>query len=155
MIEERSVIELINKRIEGTDLFLVDVNMGKSNDIRVLVDSMEGIKIGECAELSRWLSAELELIDENFSLEVSSPGLTSPLVLKQQYIKNIGREVEVVFNDGKKKKGKLTGVEEDGINIEVTEKMLAGGSQKKKKSVIVSKVFAFKDIKSTKVVVEF
>lgn len=146
---------MINSRIEGSDLFLVDVSTGKSNDIRVLVDSMEGVKVSECAELSRWLTVELELIDENFSLEVSSPGLGAPLVLKQQYMKNIGREVEVVFKDGKKKKGKLTGVSEDGIEMEVTEKMVAGGSQKKKKNVLVSKTFALEDIKSTKVVIEF
>lgn len=155
MIQEGKVIELINSRIEGSDLFLVDVSTGKSNDIRVLVDSMEGVKVSECAELSRWLTGELELIDENFSLEVSSPGLGAPLVLKQQYMKNIGREVEVVFKDGKKKKGKLTGVTEDGIEMEVTEKMVAGGSQKKKKNVLVSKTFALEDIKSTKVVIEF
>lgn len=155
MIQESKVIELINSWIEGSDLFLVDVSTGKSNDIRVLVDSMEGVKVSECAELSRWLTVELELIDENFSLEVSSPGLGAPLVLKQQYMKNIGREVEVVFKDGKKKKGKLTGVSEDGIEMEVTEKMVAGGSQKKKKNVLVSKTFALEDIKSTKVVIEF
>lgn len=146
---------MVRKRIEGSEIFLVDVISGKANDIRVLVDSMEGVKIGECAELSRWLEGELELLDENFSLEVSSPGLSAPLVMKQQYLKNIGRTVEVVFQDGKKKKGKLTAVTDDGITMDVSEKMLSGGSQKKKKDVIVSKSFAFKDMKSTKVVVEF
>lgn len=146
---------MVQSRIEGSGLFLVDILMGKSNDIRVLVDSMEGVKIEECVELSRWLTTELDLVDDNYSLEVSSPGLGAPLVLKQQYEKNLGRTVEVVFLDGKKKKGTLTAVDADGITMEVTEKMVAGGSQKKKKNVVVSKTFAFKDIKSTKVVVEF
>ncbi|MEX0982447.1 MAG: ribosome assembly cofactor RimP [Bacteroidales bacterium] len=155
MIQESEIIELVNKRIEGSDLFLVDVISGKSNDFRVLVDSMEGVKISECAELSRWLTGDLEQIDERFSLEVSSPGLGTPLVLKQQYLKNVGRDVEVIFKDGKKKRGRLTGVEEDRITMEVTEKMVAGGSQKRKKNVVVSKSFAHSDIKSTKVVIEF
>ena len=155
MITADQVKELVRKRIEGSEIFLVDVISGKANDIRVLVDSMEGVKIEECAELSRWLEGELELLDENFSLEVSSPGLSSPLVMKQQYLKNIGRTVEVVFQDGKKKKGELTAVTDDGITMDVSEKMLSGGSQKKKKDVIVSRSFAFKDMKSTKVVVEF
>ena len=146
---------MVLSRISGSGIFLVDVFMGKVNDIRVLVDSMEGVTIEECVELSRWLTGELEQIDENFSLEVSSPGLGAPLVLKQQYEKNIGRAVEVLFLDGKKKKGTLSGVNEDGITMEVTEKMVAGGSQKKKKNVRVSKTFAFEDIKSTKVVIEF
>ena len=155
MIQESEVIELVNKRIEDSGLFLVDVISGNSNEFRVLVDSMEGVKISECAELSRWLTGELVLIDEHFSLEVSSPGLGAPLVLKQQYFKNVGRDVEVIFKDGKRKRGRLTGVEEDRIMMEVTEKMVAGGSQKRKKNVVVSKAFAFSDIKSTKVVIEF
>lgn len=154
MIEESKVRELVLSRIAGSGIFLVDIVMGKTNDIRVLVDSMEGVTIEECVELSRWLTGELEQIDENFSLEVSSPGLGAPLVLKQQYEKNIGRDVEVLFRDGKKKKGTLTAVDEAGISMEVTEKMVAGGSQKKKKNVRVSKTFAFEDIKSTKVVIE-
>ncbi|MDF1570700.1 MAG: ribosome assembly cofactor RimP [Bacteroidales bacterium] len=155
MIQESKVRELVISRIKGSGLFLVDVVMGKSNDIRVLVDSMEGVRIEECVELSRWLTAELDQVDENFSLEVSSPGLGAPLVLKQQYEKNLGRSVEVVFLDGKKRKGILKAVDDEGIALEVTEKMVAGGSQKKKKNVVVSKSFAFSDIKSTKVVVEF
>jgi ribosome maturation factor RimP len=141
--------------IEGSGLFLVDVIAGKSNDIRVLVDSMEGVTVDQCADLSRWLTGELEKVEDNFSLEVSSPGLDAPLVLKQQYEKNIGRIVEVVFKDGKKKKGKLLEVDDQGITLETTEKIIAGGSQKKKKDVQVNKNFAFQDIKSTKVVIEF
>ncbi|MCF8346330.1 MAG: ribosome assembly cofactor RimP [Bacteroidales bacterium] len=155
MIEEAKVKKLVNNRIEGSDIFLVDVVTSKSNDIRVLVDSMDGVRVSECAVLSRWLEGELELLEENFSLEVSSPGLSAPLVMKQQYLKNMGRTVEVVLSDGKKKKGKLTGADDDGITLEVTEKMLTGGSQKKKKNVVVSKTFALDDIKSTKVVIEF
>jgi len=155
MIEERKVIELVNSWIGDSDLFLVEASISSSNAIRVLLDSIEGLRIEQCAELSRWLTGELEAIDDNFSLEVSSPGLDSPLVLTQQYVKNIGREVELVLNDGKKKKGVLKEVKEDGICLEVLEKMIAGGSQKKKKNVPVSREFAFKDIKSTKVVVKF
>ncbi len=155
MIEENKIRELLSERIEGSDLFLVDINMGRSNEIRVLVDSMEGVRIEECAELSRWLTAELNQDEEDFSLEVSSPGIGSPLLLRQQYMKNIGREVEVLFKDGKKKKGLLKNADDKEITLEVMEKQLAGGSQKKKKSVPVSKTFAFDDIKSTKVVITF
>ena len=155
MIEESKVIELVQSKIEGSEIFLVDVSMGSSNDIRVLVDTIVGVSVGECADISRWLTGELDLIDENYSLEVSSPGLGAPLVIKQQYTKNIGREIEVILNDGKKKKGALKSVLKEGITMEIVEKMISGGSQKKKKNVLVSKEFAFKDIKSTKVVIKF
>lgn len=155
MILEEKVQDLVNTRISGSELFLVDVIISSGNNVRVLVDSMEGVKIEECAELSRWLSAELNLVDEDHSLEVSSPGLDAPLVLKQQYEKNIGRNVEVIFTNGKKKKGKLLAIAENEIELEVTEKALSGGSQKKKKNVLVRKSYLLDEIKSTKVVISF
>lgn len=155
MITEDKVRELVNLKIKGSGLFLVDIVISGGNNVRILLDSMEGVRIEECAEISRWLSGELDLLDEDHSLEVSSPGLDAPLVLKQQYEKNIGRDVEVVFNDGKKKKGKLLAITETGIELEVSEKALAGGSQKKKKHVLVNKTYTLDEIKSTKVVISF
>ncbi|MCF8225088.1 MAG: ribosome assembly cofactor RimP [Bacteroidales bacterium] len=155
MIDRKQVIELVNKRIGGSALFMVDVTIGNSNEIRVLIDSQEGVSIEECVDISRWMNGELDKIDENFSLEVSSPGLGSPLLIRQQYVKNIGREVEVVLKDGKKKKGKLLEVSEEGISLETVEKKIGGGSQKKKKPVKVNRSFAFDEIKSTKVVISF
>jgi len=155
MIIEEKVRELVSTRISESDLFLVDVIISNGNNVRVLLDSIEGVKVAECAEISRWLSAELDLVDEDHSLEVSSPGLDAPLVLKQQYEKNIGRDVEVIFSDGKKKKGKLLAIGEEGIEVEVTEKAIAGGSQKKKKNILVKKNYTFDEIKSTKVVISF
>ena len=155
MITEEQVRELVEKQIKGSELFLVDIIISGSNDIRVLLDSMEGVRIEQCADLSRWLTVELDLIDENHSLEVSSPGVDTPLVLRQQYEKNIGRDVEVLFTDGKKKKGRLLAISDTGIELEVGEKALTGGSQKKKKHVLVRRSFAFEEIKSTKVIISF
>jgi ribosome maturation factor RimP len=155
MITAEQVRDLVSGRIEGSELFLVDVIVKGGSNVRVLVDSMEGVKIEECAGLSRWLTAELDLIDDDHSLEVSSPGLDTPLMLRQQYEKNIGREVEVVFNDGKKKKGTLLAVNDEGIRMEVSEKSLTGGSQKKKKYVPVEKEYTFNEMKSTKVIISF
>ncbi len=155
MILEEKVHELVSTRISGSDLFLVDVIISGGNSVRVLLDSMKGLKVAECAELSKWLSGELDLVDEDHSLEVSSPGLDAPLVLKQQYEKNIGRDVEVIFTDGKKKKGKLLAIGEEGIEVELIEKAISGGSQKKKKNILVTKSFSLDEIKSTKVVISF
>ncbi len=155
MISEKKVRELVNIRIGETDLFLVDVIISNGNNVRVLIDSMKGVKIQECAEISRGLAEELDILDEDHSLEVSSPGIDTPLFLNQQYEKNIGRDVEIIFKDGKKKKGKLLAVREQEIEVEVTEKAISGGSQKKKRNVLVAKTFALNEIKSTKVVISF
>ena len=155
MIDEAKVTELVNSRIKGSELFLVEVNIGSANEIRVLIDSMKGVIIDECVALSRFLTDELNKVDENFSLEVSSPGLGSPLLISMQYQKNVGREVEVVLKDGTKKNGLLKSAGEESVIIEVREKKFGPGSQKKKKYMPVEKEFNFEDIKSTKVVVKF
>lgn len=155
MISLEKVRELVNSKIGESDLFLVDVIISNGNKVRVLVDSMEGVKVQECAKISRSLSEELDLLDDGHSLEVSSPGIDAPLLLKQQYEKNIGRDVEMIFKDGKKKKGKLLAITDQEIEVELTEKAISGGSQKKKKSVLLTKRFALDEIKSTKVVISF
>ncbi len=155
MIDTAKVIELVEHRIEGSGVFLVDVKVGKANEIKVLVDAVEGVDIDECVDISKWLTGELDLIDENYSLEVSSPGIGTPFKVIQQYEKTLGREVEVVLKDGTRKKGKLVKVENDSITVETVEKVDSENSNKNKKKTIVAKVFAIDDIKSTKEVIKF
>ena len=118
MITETSVKNLIESHIEGTDIFLVEVLVKPGNSIRVHVDRPGGISIDECVGISRYLNGELDRDVEDYSLEVSSPGLGSPFRVKQQYEKNVGREIEVSLEDGNKLKGKLIQVSEQGIKLD-------------------------------------
>ena len=84
------------------DKFVVEVLIpGKKIPKRVLViiDGDHGITIDDCADLSRSLSKAFDdrafFGDENYMLEVSTPGLDHPLKLKRQYFKNIGRNLRV------------------------------------------------------------
>jgi ribosome maturation factor RimP len=86
--------------------------------------------------------------DGDFSLEVSSPGIEEPLKLHRQYVKNTGRDVEVLLNDDSKKTGKLIEVNENDIVIEFTE-------GKNKKAVVKQLTIAFSDIKETVVLIKF
>ena len=124
-MEEQRIRELVVKLIEGTDdLFLVDVKVkGNTGNQKVLVfvDGDQGISIDQCSQLSRQLGAEMEeeeIMDGKYTLEVSSPGLDFPLVLKRQYIKNKGRELEVEVDDGKLE-GKLREIKEDSILLDL------------------------------------
>jgi Uncharacterized protein conserved in bacteria len=85
------------------DKFVVDVLVsGKKIPKRVLViiDGDHGITIDDCADLSRVLSKEFDELgffdEDNYLLEVSTPGLDHPLKLKRQYHKNTGRSLKVV-----------------------------------------------------------
>jgi ribosome maturation factor RimP len=86
--------------------------------------------------------------DGNFSLEISSPGVDQPLTMHRQYIKNKGRNVEVLFIDGTQKEGKLVEVTETDIIIEQV-------SGKGKKAETKQIVIPFENIKTTTVQVQF
>ena len=140
MISAQKIRELLEQRIAGTDIFVVDATVRPGNMIMIEVDRPEGISIDECVEISRYLERQLDRDEEDFSLEVSSPGLGTPFKVMQQYEKNVGGEVEVVLKDGTKMSGKLDSVSAAGIT------MIAGG-----KTVEIG----FDDMKTTKTVVTF
>jgi len=137
---------------EHPDLFLVDVKIKPTNNIKVFIDGDNGFPIDLCVRVNRQLYKKIEeaaIYEEgNFSLEVSSPGITEPLKLHRQYTKNIGREVEIVFKDGTAKEGLLVEVAEADIILEHKE-------GKGKKAVTQKLVIPFSNIKSTIVQIKF
>ena len=103
------------------DKFVVEVLIsGKKIPKRVLIiiDGDQGVTIDDCADLSRALSKEFNdrayFGDENYLLEVSTPGLEHPLKLRRQYFKNAGRTVKVVAKSSTVE-GKLKEVADDKI----------------------------------------
>ena len=137
---------------ESEELFLVEVKIASGNQITVLLDADNGITIEKCTEINKALYKYIEesglFGDENFSLEVSSPGLDKPLKLHRQYKKNIGRKIEVELNDGTKLEGMLTHVNEEEIIIE--EKQGKG-----KKVTMKTTTILFNQIKHTTVLITF
>jgi ribosome maturation factor RimP len=125
----------------------VDVRVDPANRILVHVDRMEGITIEDCARVSRALEARLDRDREDFSLEVSSPGLDAPLRVPGQYLRNIGRLVSVQCGDGRKIMGILKESDAEGIRLEVPAVKKGG-----KTGTVDLK---FTEITSTKVQVQF
>jgi ribosome maturation factor RimP len=120
------------------DKFVVEVLIsGKKIPKRVMVilDGDHGITIDDCADLSRVLSKELDerafFGDENYMLEVSTPGLDQPLKLKRQYYKNIGRSLRVKRLETITE-GRLKEVTDDKI---VLEQETGSGKKKEVKDV--------------------
>ena len=140
MITTESITDLIAQHIEGSDVFLVEVLVKPGNAIRVHVDSPEGISIDECVKISRFVNESLDRDVEDYSLEVSSPGLGGSFRVKQQYEKNVGRDIEVLYTDGIKVKGKLVSVEEKRIVL-----MVNGEDEE----------IGFEEIKTAKAIIAF
>ena len=119
MITDEKIIELVQQHVQGSEIFLVEAVVKPGNMIRIHVDKPEGISIDECVKISRFLNEQFDRDEEDFSLEVSSPGVSAPYKVKQQYEKNIGRTVEIRIEEGDRLEGTLQRVETDGIILKV------------------------------------
>jgi len=132
--------------------FLVEVRIRPGNNVKVFVDADQGISIDKLSRYNRNLHKQIEesglFYDNDFSLEVSSPGLDEPLKLHRQYMKNIGRFVEVLSKNGIRLEGKLTAATESEIVVEEEK------GHKKSKEVIEHRV-PYDDIKTTKIQIRF
>ena len=137
---------------EDPEYFLVWIKVKPGHIIRVYLDGDNGLPIQKCIYFNRKLYRAIEeagwFPDGDFALEVSSPGVDEPLLLKRQYNKNIGRKVEVELVDGTKKEGTLTTVAEADIIIEWIE-------GKGKKATQQQLLIPFEQIKSTIVQIKF
>ena len=145
-------IQILVDEVMSDDMFTVDITVGTGNSISVLVDSDAGISVGECVQISRHIEGSLDREVEDFSLEVSSPGLSLPLKVLRQYLKNIGREVEVVTKSGEKQKGVLKSANIDGFELEFLAKGRVDG---KKVEETKSLTYSFDQMKTVKIVISF
>lgn len=140
---------------EFNDCFLVDFELPSPTRLEVFIDSDSGVTFQKCRRISRYLEAVIEeenWFGEKYTLDVSSPGLTRPLKLKRQYMKNIGRKLDVTLKDGEKKKGQLIKVEDESITLEETLRVKEG---KKKVRKEVQTEIPFETIKKSLVVISF
>ena len=149
MITKERIFELAQKKAFDMDCFLVDIKISKTNDITVLFDKSEGVFLNDCLEMSRYIENNLDREIEDFQLLVSSPGLNNPFVVKEQYIKNIGKEIVVQLKDGEKITGKCIAF--DGNIVLETSKKEKGKKQIKKQKKIIS----VEEVKETKVSINF
>jgi ribosome maturation factor RimP len=80
---------------EKPSLFIVDVTISDSYKITVTLDGDNGVVLQDCIDISRLIENNLDREEQDFSLEVASAGVTTPLKLLRQYHKNIGRTLQV------------------------------------------------------------
>ena len=146
--------EIMDTILQGTDLFLVDLSVAADNSIEVEIDAPKGVNVDTCREVSRKLEERLDRETEDFALTVCSAGIGYPFKVPQQYEKNIGNTVEVKLANGQKLEGTLKAHTENGITVEVEEKVAAEG-KRKKTTVKTENDIQFSEIKEVKDIVTF
>jgi ribosome maturation factor RimP len=128
---DRRLAEIITPVIEDMGFELVRVRMmsGKSTILQIMADKPEGgIEVDDCAEISQAVSAVLDVEDpilDEYTLEVSSPGIDRPLTRLKDFEMFEGYEAKIETSDmidGRRRfKGELAGVEDDEVLINVAE----------------------------------
>jgi ribosome maturation factor RimP len=106
------------------DLEEIEVSRaGRRRVLRIVVDSDEGVELDACAELSRAISEKLDETDamgeDEYVLEVSSPGADRPLTEHRHYVRATGRLAKLQLHEGGELVARIIAVDEEGLDLEV------------------------------------
>ncbi|MFN0032274.1 MAG: ribosome assembly cofactor RimP [Flavobacteriales bacterium] len=154
MITKEQIIQLIEEKITGTDIFIVEVNVRPGNHIDVTLDADTAVSIEHCTEVHRHILKNIDRELEDYALEISSPDLGKPLRHYRQYMKNIGRGISVKKQDNTRIEGTLMNAGDNGIVIHQRSRQPIPG-RKAKQWVDENTELSYADIKETKIVISF
>ncbi|MDO8951900.1 MAG: ribosome assembly cofactor RimP [Draconibacterium sp.] len=153
MIDKSIVKKLVEEMLDDK-MFLVEITVNQRNVINVFVDSYDGLTIEQCISISRHVEHSFDREEEDFELQVSSPGLSEKFKVKEQFYKYIGREIEVVTVSDVELEGVIQSATEEEIVLETSARELVEG-QKKKQLVVKQHHLKYDEIKSAKAVISF
>lgn len=148
-IVEKKVFEILKNY---KDLFLIDLKVNLNNNIKLIIDGDNGVSLKDCANLSRDIENNIDGEKYDFSIEVSSSGIGTPLTSNRQYKKNVGRKIEVLIEDSKPLVGELTKVNNDSFTIQWSQRE-SKPIGKGKIDVTKNKTLLFSDVISSKVII--
>lgn len=153
MLKEKVQQLLAEALKEDGSLFLIDFSVAADNSIKIILDGDKGISLKDCIRVSRAIEHNLDREETDFSLEVTSAGAASPLIMPRQYKKNIGRKLKVSTSEDNFE-GNLSETNEKGIILEwkAREPKPIG---KGKVTVQKKQEIDFSEIKEAKVVLKF
>jgi ribosome maturation factor RimP len=109
--------------IEGTDIFIVSITITPTNNIKIYLDADDGFPISKSTGINKKLRRQIDEMglfpEGDYSIEVSSPGVDEPLLFHRQYVKNIGRKIEITSTEGNITLGTMTAVDDEKVTLEV------------------------------------
>jgi ribosome maturation factor RimP len=122
LITKEYILKLLNEHLGSGSIFVTGVKVSRDNHINVFLDCDTNLTIADCVAVSRFLEKKLDSEKNDFSLDVSSHGATTPLVMPRQYSKHIGRNFEIKLVDDTKLTGTLTEFNSNELKLEYTER---------------------------------
>ena len=156
MIDKNTIKTAVDQWLAKGDYYLVDVDMTPDDRIVIEIDHADGVWIEDCADLSRHLQETLGDELGNYELEVGSAGIGQPFKVVQQYRNHVGKDVEVLQQDGQKVQGVLKAVDDEGQHFTVTVKEKQKVEGKKRPVLVeVDRTYAVGEVKYCKYLLNF
>jgi ribosome maturation factor RimP len=126
------IIDAIDSEIVARGLYIIEVTVSKDNDVEVTIESEEGkVELEDCVAISRFFETKFDRETEDYSLTVTSAGLDQPFKVLKQFVKAVGKKVEVQLKGGKKMVAQLVAADEDSITLKYSQKETVEGKKKK------------------------
>lgn len=135
-------------------MFLIDLVVTEDNKISITLDDDNGVILQDCMVVSRAIEHELDKDELEYSIDVASAGVSTPLKFIRQYKKNISRNIKVTTNELDKIEAKLIAADDEKITLEwqSREPKKVG---KGKETVNNKKEIAYAEIKEAIVLISF
>ena len=149
------IIDAIEGEIVARGLFLIEVTVSRDNDVEITIESEEGIvELEDCVALSRYFESRFDREQEDYSLTVTSAGLDQPFKVLKQYLKSVGKKVEVQLKGGKKMVALLEAADQESITLKYSQKESVEGKKKKEIMEHVDR-FTMDQVNSVRPFIEF
>lgn len=137
---KKEIIEQLTADVLTGEFFLIQVTVKQGNVIEVIIDGDNGVSIQKCVDVSRYIEQHLDRESEDFELSVYSAGLGNPFKVYRQFVKNIGKKVDVKQGEENPLSGTILNVDENGFDLETKVTIKDEATRKKKE---VKKVVRF------------
>ncbi len=153
MITVEQLRSVIERHLEGTPHFLVDVEVRPGGKVNVEVDNDKAITLDELARLNRAVREDLGDAADDCEMQFSSPGMGRPFKVLRQYHKHMGRIVELKFTDGRTLRGELAELNDTSMGIRIQHPSKVKGRLPKMEEEVTT--FPLTEIKSTQATYKF
>ncbi len=154
MLKEKIQKQIDEHLQENPDIFLISYSLSPRNDVEVVIDGDNGVSIEDCLKLSRKIENNVDRELEDYALRVSSYGISNPLMMPRQFLKNIGKKIALSTKEGEKIKGNISKAEEEGIEVEWKERV-PKEIGKGKVSKTFTQYIKYNDIEKANIIITF
>jgi ribosome maturation factor RimP len=153
MVTAEQVKRSLERHLEGTTHFLVDVDVRPGGKVVVEVDNDRAITLQELADLNKAVRDDLAEAADDCELQFSSPGMGRPFKVARQYQKHTGRIVQVLLDDGTVLEGRLESADAEQLGLRIQHPSKVKGRLPKLDEDIT--IIPLAGIKSTKAIITF